>query len=592
MIPVLPVVEAEPADRPQRSKGRTLVAVAGVVALVAAGAFAVVSIGGNDAAGGASSPTEVGVALTDALSNEDVLGVVDLLLPGERNTFREPMIEGFDNLRRLGIVADDASLGGIAGFDVEFNDVAVTEESTGAADIVNIVLSGSATASVDGASLPLGDLIITDMLGGVRPDMDIAPQTGEFDDVRLTVVERDGRWYLSMFYSIAESLRDGGEPVPAAGIPTPGADSPEAAMTSLLQAVSDQDLGAALGMLDPEEFEALQRYAPLFLDEAQQEIDAVGLQWSISDVSVIATGSGDRRSVEVPALTFRAEVDGSSAEVRFADGCYTAIVDGETMDGCSGDASGAGSALDSLGGDGLDPSVATFANEVDAAFGDLVASGIAVHEVGGRWYVSPMRTGFDGMNSVLAALDRGEISSIASSFGDVMSWLVGGLDDGLGLGAFGDVAGLDPFGIDEQIDFGDMTGDMTGDTGMAEGGLDALNACYGLGASDGPQCIVDGIAAGTIDPTFAPVTAAHPECGVAAVYWSDMYSLSDADFTAMITAASPCFLDLVARGEVDAFVVPSELLAPQCAQGLNIYTATSDQANSFYECAAAAMATP
>jgi hypothetical protein len=71
-----------------------------------------------------------------------------------------------------------------------------------------------------------------------------------------------------------------------------------------------------------------------------------------------------------------------------------------------------------------------------------------------------------------------------------------------------------------------------------------------------------------------------------------MYSLSDADFTSMITAASPCFLDLVARGEVDAFVVPSELLAPQCAQGLNIYTATSDQANSFYECAAAAMATP
>ena len=292
--PVVPLVASEPADRPQRSKSRTVVAIAGVAALVAAGAFAVVSITGNDSAGGASSPSDVGMALTEALSNEDVLGVVDLLLPGERNTFRDPMIEGFDHLRRLGVLADDASLAGIGGLDIEMTDVVVTEEATGADDIVNIVLSGSATGSVDGAEVPLGDLIITEMLDGERPDMDVAPETSEFDDVKLTVVERDGRWYLSAFYSIAESARDGGEPVPAEGIPTPGADTPEGAITALLGAIGEQDLAGALGMLDPEEFEALHRYAPLFLDEAQGAIDEAGIVWSISDVSVAASGKKTR----------------------------------------------------------------------------------------------------------------------------------------------------------------------------------------------------------------------------------------------------------------------------------------------------------
>ena len=42
-----------------------------------------------------------------------------------------------------------------------------------------------------------------------------------------------------------------------------------------------------------------------------------------------------------------------------------------------------------------------------------------------------------------------------------------------------------------------------GEHGQADGDFDALNACYGLGASDGPQCIVDGIAAGTIDVSIA-----------------------------------------------------------------------------------------
>ena len=100
-----------------------------------------VSITGNSDSGGAASPTEVGTQLTAALDNEDVLGVVDLLLPGERETFRDPLIRTVDNLVRLEVLADDASLSGVAGFDVQFSDVTVREEPTNVDDIVNIFLS-------------------------------------------------------------------------------------------------------------------------------------------------------------------------------------------------------------------------------------------------------------------------------------------------------------------------------------------------------------------------------------------------------------------------------------------------------------------
>jgi hypothetical protein len=70
-----------------------------VVALLGAGGFAVSKIVAGDD-GGASSPSEVGTQLMDSLAAEDALGVVDLLLPGERETMRQPLIDFVDHLKR------------------------------------------------------------------------------------------------------------------------------------------------------------------------------------------------------------------------------------------------------------------------------------------------------------------------------------------------------------------------------------------------------------------------------------------------------------------------------------------------------------
>ena len=118
--------------------------------------------------------------------------------------------------------------------------------------------------------------------------------------------------------------------------------------------------------------------------------------------------------------------------------------------------------------------------------------------------------------------------------------------------------------------------------------MDAYSACFAeLDAAAGVACLNAGVDAGTIDPMFVPPHFRFTECGVAEAYWSDIYSMTDAEFVALVEAASPCFLDIVASGRAEAWEVASELLAPQCLEGKNWYTTYEEDYNDrFYECTA------
>ena len=92
-----------------------------MLAIGAAGVFAVTQMsGGNE--GGAASPEELGEAFMESLDQEDFLGVIDLLLPGERDTFSEPAQELVSELTRLEVLTEDASLDDLSGFDVTLED--------------------------------------------------------------------------------------------------------------------------------------------------------------------------------------------------------------------------------------------------------------------------------------------------------------------------------------------------------------------------------------------------------------------------------------------------------------------------------------
>jgi hypothetical protein len=573
------------AGPPKRSKGKIIGAFVAVTALVGGGAFALTKITGNDTTGGAASPVEVGTALTTALAKEDALGVVDLLLPGERATFRQPLIDLIDNLKRLEVLDEKASLSKVGGLDIEFDNVEVTADETNVDDITNIVVTGDSTITVDGAAVPIGDLLIDEAFGGDRPSMDAAPQD-ESVTWNLTTVERDGRWYLSLFYAIAEQARGADTDIPDEPITLNGANSPEGAVDNLLQSVSDLDLEALLGTLNPNEAEALQRYSPMFLRDAQRSLDDAGIDWKISDTEFDTKGSGDRRSVSVTNLRFEGRfADSPDIAAEYDGKCFVTTVDGDETTTCGNDSS-IDELIGSLDSDSGGELTRLF-DTIRDAFNDYDGSAITTQKVDGKWYVSPIGSFSDLIISVLRSLDKGELTDIIDAFQDAASSF--NVDD-LGLPVGDDVIiDTDPLPTDPEIPVDSLPVDSVPVDSVAVSESDAaIGECYSnTEVADAVQCFQDGINSGVIDPTYLSVELRFPECNAAEMYWSgDIYSLSDEEFMAFVNSVAPCFQQKVADGLVDYFWLQTELWAPECLEEKNWYaTSDSDYTSRVFECA-------
>ena len=552
-VPTATVVPVEPAASPRRGKGKVIGGTIAVLALLGGGGFAVTRIvAGNDS--GAGSPKEVGTKFMDALGQEDVLGMVDLLLPGERSTFRQPLIDIVDNLKRLEVADDTADLGKVGGIDFTIEDLEVTAESTNVDDVTNIELTGTGTASVDGAKVPIGQLLIDEAFGGERPNLDAEPSSEPFD-WHLTTVKRDGRWYLSLFYSLAEAARPDGTDIPQHGVTPHGADTPEGAVQALLDGVSDRDLEAIVAAVNPNEAEALQRYAPIFIDEAQQAFDRSGVNVTFSDVKYTVTGSGDRRTVAIDSLKVHATFEGGDFTMDVANGCTTVTSDGQTVDSCAG-----GNSLDemlkTLGlADNKD--ITDLVKTVQDAFSDIKPVGLTVQQIDGQWYLSPIGTSVDAMLAVMAALDKNELTDIIDGVKKVVA-----------------------SGVLFQLD-----GESTSGSGSASSGLEG---CYTFtDYSAFSDCVAKGMDDGSIEPTFVPPYFRFQDCAAGQPYFDgSIYTMSDADFVAFAEDRAPCFQKYVTDGTIFAFELPYELSKPDCLEGKNWYS-SDDQTylDRVYACA-------
>jgi hypothetical protein len=524
-----------------------------VVALIGAGGFAISKIVAGDD-GGAASPTEVGTRLMDALAAEDALGVVDLLLPGERDMLRQPLIDLVDNLKRLEIVDGAASLEKVGGLDLAFEDVQVDQTDTNVDDVSNIRITATGTASVDGETVPVGQLLIDEAFGGDRPDMGTEPQDSDLE-WKLATVKRDGRWYLSAFYSIAENARNGGDDIPDRAIVASGADTPEGAVQAVLDAADDLDLEALIAALNPNEAEALQRYAPMFIDEAQQAIDDLGAKVAISDTTYSVIGDGDRRSVSLDGFTLKASADGNEVSVESSDGCVIVTSGDTTADSCKG-GSTIDEALTTLGLNENDDVKSLIKTSQDA-FADMKPLGITVQKVDGKWYVSPVGTYFDLLLAWLGALDKGELTDLIEGAKKVSETLS---TEGIFSSSEGTAGGA--------IDTG-PTDDPS---------LNAVDQCYAQ--TEYPAfsaCMIAGLDDGSIDTSYVAPYYRFPECGVGDLYFSgEVYTMTDEAFTAFAIGAAPCFQQLVADGTLNQFELPYELSRPDCLEGKNWYNIVDD----------------
>ena len=241
------MIETGPAPTPERgrrSKWIVGAAVAAVVAVGAAGVFAVANLSGSTA-GGSDDPADLGTELLNAIEGEDLLGIIDVLVPGEREALGEPFVELVTELQRLEILAE-TDLSDIAGLDIELTDEVVRTRTTNVDDIVNISLSADVTVSIDGAELPIGDLLTDNMPDDMLADVRGTSVTENDQlDISLTGVRQDGRWYFSLLHTVAELAREelaGDVGIPFEGVGFDGADSPQAAVDQMLDRIEALDL--------------------------------------------------------------------------------------------------------------------------------------------------------------------------------------------------------------------------------------------------------------------------------------------------------------------------------------------------------------
>jgi hypothetical protein len=591
--PVQPEPQVEIVPEPPERPHRSAVVVGVVLAIVALGGAAVFTVsqvsGGDD--GGAASAEEVGTSLLAALEDEDVLGMIDLLLPGERDALRDPLVQMVSELGRLDVLSDDASLSAVAGLDIEIADEQVDVHPTNVDDITNVQLTGTITATVDGEALPLGELLV-EQLGDADPaDID-ETDTAPFD-VPITAVEQDGRWYMSMFFTAAEAAR-GAAPdapaIPAAGIEPIGGASPEDALDELLAGVEALDVERLVAALNPGEAAALQRYAPLFLDDADAGLSEVPLSWEIAESEYTVTGDGDRRHATVDVLVIEGELDGEVFQLELVDGCWRGRLPAQSVDidSCvladeqSDEQADQADQLDDIVGDA--PEVAALLEVVQDVFADVELPGVTLVRTDGEWYVSPLGTVLDQILAVSEALDRAEVDRLVET--------VPGALEALGRAFFG-VSGGPPF--DEYTD--DLTDDVIdGPVETVPGAVpatvpdetgDALAPCYEEeDAAAATACFQTVIAAGAADAETVAVEMRYPECGMSEHYWNGYGALGDSEFFALVDAARPCFLALVTNGEVEEWELGYEYTHPECFEGRNWYAVFDepDYDERFYAC--------
>lgn len=414
--PMPPPMAYEPALEPSATtvkRGFAGRLGAGVVGLAVLGGGLAYAVSQSGDGGGGSTPEAAAQSLFDAIADEDVLGLLDVLPAGERRAFQGPLESMADELGRLGVVGDDLDLGAVRGLDLEFEDLTFETEEL-ADGIASVRLTGgTAIASVDPGDLPIGDELreVVEEFSGEPIEIDpvdeeretIEPGEGDFE---LVAIEEDGTWRVSLFYSIAEAARrsEGLEaPDFGAGIDAAGEDSPEAAVEALLRtAIEERDLAGALALLPPDEMAALHDYAPLFLDDAQSALDqeTEDLEVSIADLELEAEEDGSAAAVTIAGFSVDANMGGDEFSATYDGECFTFEgPDGESQEQCTDDPSDLGPLAGVLRLDGAQ------------------LGGLSAVEVDGEWYVSPTRTMLDSVVGVLRAFDDDALSSLPEMLG-------------------------------------------------------------------------------------------------------------------------------------------------------------------------------
>jgi hypothetical protein len=362
--------------------------------------YAAVSSGSD--AGGAGDPKSAVKSFVGDVNDSDLVGVLDDLPPGERAAIGKPIQNLIDQLKRNDVLRPDTNLNKVSGVDIHANDL-VFGDTIAINDHVRIVqvTDGTITAGGDLAKSPFTQ----DFLDAVAPGRHRGSKTVDIGEevensgqpLRIATQKVDGKWYPSLLYTIADSaVSNNGLQAPSAAdrIPAVGASSPDAAVEAFLTAVLHADLRRAAELLSPDELGVIHDYGKLILDRAHY--DAPDVQLGKLTFKDTKTGDGVRVGLQSLEVT---TPDGGVVKAALDGDCATVTVQGQTQRMCSSQLLG-----QLVGGFGMSLTAAQRTAISDLLSGLTKATAVQTTQVGGKWYVNPVRSYFELFDSMLSGL--------------------------------------------------------------------------------------------------------------------------------------------------------------------------------------------
>lgn len=481
-----PTEERGPAqggrDRLRRAAA-VLAALALVAALAAVGAWLLRAEDGSAADDGAGSPSEALSGLLAAILDADADAAGSMLAPAERAAFADAGLDLLAELGPLAALDDGSSVADYAGADVDSIGLRTTAEPLRRGmERVRFAL-GSLQGAVDVAALrPVA--VVADWLPPSMLGLDNA------DPSSPVAVRLDGRWYVSVWYTLAEHVRTVGgldlpdlsQRPPAIGAATPG-DAAEAILSELL----NLDARRLVGMLAPGEAAAIYDYSTLFADSADavansilEEREAEGWAWDPPSLEYSLAVDDDTATLAPTLLHVRGAGDTSGFELElrpqgtrlalsgldvWGDRVaveVTALQDGDCSVTSSEAEDPTALPAEEDGAVGADLGTGRISGRAPAPGGDAVSGATVLHRlcalqlgssdptrpdalvmrrVDDRWYLSPTLTsvrgslkvvsllGSAGMSEVIGAALAGADAPEPSSVLDLASAAAGELSD-------------------------------------------------------------------------------------------------------------------------------------------------------------------
>ncbi len=339
------------------------------VAVLLAGLMAVAAMSTSTL----NSPADAVRGMLRAASAGDVTAVLEHLDPAERRAIEPGFVATVNDLKRLGVLDPGTDLAAVPGVGAALSGVSLhtTRLDAGRPQLAAVSVTGRAALRVDVAALPLGTLV-KPFAARIPVPLTLPVGAGP-----LVTVERDGQWYVSLSYTLAEAARRrAGAPFPAPGaaVPAVGAATPDALVRALLAAAGAGDTRRLIELIAPDEGEALHVYGPAAIAHLTARLDFSSL--ALADAPVAG-------GTLVSVREFTASRAGSQVTLT-PSGCFRLTTGGSTRRDCP------------------------------AAGTDILAQlGFVAVQRGGAWYLSPYRTLADDVERVVRDVNVAAVARLA-----------------------------------------------------------------------------------------------------------------------------------------------------------------------------------